>query len=256
MFPEGFSASQRLGFRLIVALAVRTATKVLAISAATRDDLARTFRMPHERICVTHLAADAAFYPRPADESASVRARYRLPEDYLLYFGINKPHKNLLRLVEAYARLRHAPPLVLAGRADPRYPQARHRAAAFGMADRVVFVGDVASVDVPALYSGATLFIFPSLYEGFGLPPLEAMACGVPVLCSDRSSLPEVVGDAALTFDPTDIESIADAMQRGLADGDLRASLRERGRVQAARFSWERTAQATLAAYREAIGKV
>jgi alpha-1,3-rhamnosyl/mannosyltransferase len=250
VFPEGFSAAQRLSFRLMISLALRTSAAITVISGATRDDLARYFGLRADRVYVTYLAADASFYPRPAAEVAIIRARYRLPEHYILYVGINKPHKNLPRLVEAYARIGDAPPLVLAGREDPRYPEARVQAEALGLTKRVCFGGDIASADLPALYSGAMLFVFPSLYEGFGLPPLEAMACGAPVICSNTSSLPEVVGDATLTFDPHDVEAIAATMRRALDDAELRESLREGGLAQAAKFSWERTAQETLKAYR------
>ncbi len=250
MFPQGFTAWQRLSFRLTVWLALRTSGAVAAISGATRDDLRKHFDLQSDRIRVTPLAADAAFCPRPTTEVAAVREHYRLPENYLLYFGINKPHKNLQRLVEAYARLVSAPPLVLAGREDPRYPQARTQAEALGLGRRVFFPGEIAEAELPALYSGAVLFVFPSLYEGFGLPALEAMACGTPVVCSNSSSLPEVVGDAAVTFDPLSVDDMADAIGRVLADADLRVELRERGRAQATHFTWERTAQETLKAYR------
>lgn len=250
VFPEGFSAGQRLIFRLMVGLALRTARAVIAISAATRADLVRYFNLSPERVHVTPLAADASFYPRPPAEVAAVRARYGLPDQYILYVGINKPHKNLPRLIEAYAKIAGAPPLVLAGREDARYPQARERVEALGLGGRVCFPGDIASADLPALYSGASLFVFPSLYEGFGLPPLEAMACGVPVVCSNRASLLETVGDAALTFAPEDVEAMASAIRRALHDAYLRASLRQHGLARAAQFSWERTAQETLKIYR------
>jgi len=250
VFPQGFTAWQRLSFRLMVGAALRTSRAAVAISGATRDDLRKHFDLQGDRVWVTPLAADTAFHPRPATEIATVCDRYGLPERYLLYFGINKPHKNLQRLVQAYARLGDAPPLVLAGREDPRYPQARAQAEALGLGRRVLFLGEIAEADLPALYSGGVLFVFPSLYEGFGLPVLEAMACGTPVVCSNRSSLPEVVGNAAVTFDPLSVDDMANAIGRVLADADLRAELRERGRAQAARFTWERTARETLKAYR------
>lgn len=249
VFPQGFSAAQRLTFHLTMGLALRTARAVIAISSTTRADLLRYFNLSPDRVHVTPLATDANFYPRPPAEVAAVRARYGLPERYILYVGINKPHKNLPRLVEAYAKIEGAPPLVLAGREDARYPQARVRVEALGLSERVCFPGDIVSADLPALYSGASLFVFPSLYEGFGLPPLEAMACGVPVICSNRASLPEIVGDAALTFDPEDVEAIASAMRRVLDNASLRDNLRQRGLARAAQFSWERTAQETFKIY-------
>ncbi|HIQ02105.1 MAG TPA: glycosyltransferase family 1 protein, partial [Anaerolineales bacterium] len=133
------------------------------------------------------------------------------------------------------------------------HPESRERADSLDLGN-IRWLGPVPEADLPALYTGATTFVFPSLYEGFGLPVLEAMACGTPVACSNTSSLPEVVGDAALTFDPTDTAGIADAVARLLEDADLQADLRERGLRRAARFSWERTARATLTVYRETAG--
>jgi alpha-1,3-rhamnosyl/mannosyltransferase len=202
-----------------------------------------------------------------------LRRRLALPERYALYLGSNKPHKNLPRLIEAWARVRrsevgtrhthHAtrnnskskirnPKLLIAGAWDERYPEAKHLAESLYVTDSVHFLGPIPNADLPILYAGAELFIFPSLYEGFGLPVLEAMACGTPVACSNASSLPEVTGDAALLFDPTDVATMAAAMQQMLGDQTLRRELSEKGRAQAARFSWERTAQEALAAYRVA----
>jgi glycosyltransferase involved in cell wall biosynthesis len=157
--------------------------------------------------------------------------------------------------VEAYARLRNTQyairntPLLIAGAWDTRYPESQSLAAPLG--DAVRFLGAVDDADLPALHSAATLFAFPSLYEGFGLPVLEAMACGAPVVCGNRSSLPEVAGDAALLVDPTDTDAIAAALRRVLEDDDLRRSLSEKSLIQATTFSWQRTAAETLAVYRE-----
>ena len=136
---------------------------------------------------------------------------------------------------------------------DRRYPEPQLQVKALGLEDRVRFLGTVPEDDLPALYGGATVFVFPSEYEGFGLPVLEAMACGTPVACSNTSSLPEVAGDAVLYFDPTNIESMAHTLDRMLADAELRADLRERGLARASDFSWERTAQETLKVYRKAL---
>jgi alpha-1,3-rhamnosyl/mannosyltransferase len=186
----------------------------------------------------------------------AVRRRYALPERYVLYLGSNKPHKNLIRLIEAWALLAEygtRSTLLIAGTWDPRHPEPRLLARRLGL-ENIRWLGPVPEPDIPALYAGATAFVFPSLYEGFGLPVLEAMACGTPVACSNTSSLPEVVGDAALLFDPTDAAGIAEALSRLMHDADLRADLRERTLRQAARFSWERTARATLTVYRQTAG--
>ena len=147
------------------------------------------------------------------------------------------------------------PKLLIAGAWDQRYLEPKRLTESLGMTESVRFLGPVADADLPALYAGADLFVFPSLYEGFGLPVLEAMACGTPVACSNTSSLPEVAGDAALLFDPTDIQAMVGAMDLALGDANMREELRRRGAAQAARFSWERTAQATMEVYRDVVRK-
>ncbi len=253
VLPAYFSARQRLFFRLAHGLALRASSVVLVISSTTRDDLVRCFGMEPGKVIVTPLAADEHFRPQSPEEVARVRHLYGLPDEYVLYVGSNKPHKNLVRLVQAWAAVESATAnacLVIAGHWDARYPEALQSAEKAGLADRILFVGAVADADLAALYSGARCFVFPSLYEGFGLPVLEAMACGTPVACSNVSSLPEVVGDATLLFDPLEVDSMADALARLLAGADLRAEMDERGLQRAACFSWERTTRQTLEAYR------
>ena len=264
IYPQYFSATQRLIFRVAHMLAVRTARRVLAISEASKTDLLRTFGIDTARVVVTPLAADSHFTPQPAESITAVRRKYALPEHYVLYFGSNKPHKNLTGLVKAWglrnAECRRSPPkpggagmhnagLVIGGHWDRRYTEAQEAVEESGLKNEVKFIGPVDDADLPALYSGALLFVFPSLYEGFGLPALEAMACGTPVACSNTSSLPEVVGDAGLTFDPQHVEAIADSLGRALGDPDLLADLRRRGLQRAAQFTWERVARQTLDVY-------
>jgi glycosyltransferase involved in cell wall biosynthesis len=179
-----------------------------------------------------------------------------LPTRYVLYFGSNKPHKNVPRLVEAFARKEirdHGIELVIAGHWDERYPEAKHATERLGLQDAVRFVGPVKDADLPALYGGAELFVFPSEYEGFGLPVLEAMACSAPVVCGNRSSLPEVAGDAALLCDPQDVVALARTIEQALTDRDLRATLQQRGLARAAQFSWEQTAQQTRQIYQSTM---
>ncbi len=237
-------------------LALLSSQHIIAISRHTRSDLAHDYRVPLERITVTPLAADSRFVPQPADAVAAVRARYELPPRYLLYLGANKPHKNLLRLLEAWQQVAAQVDdavLVLAGHHDPRYTEVGQFIDTHRLHARVRRVADVREEDVPALYSGAEVFVFPSLYEGFGLPPLEAMACGTPVLCSHSSSLPEVVDTAALLVDPTRVAELASGMLLLLTTPALQAQLRERGLHRAKTFSWERTARETLAVYEAAV---
>jgi len=284
LFPQHSTARARLLFRWATALALRAADRVIAISAATRRDLLAHFRVPPDRVVAIPLAADPAFRPQPADAIAALRNRHHLPPGYVLYLGSNKPHKNLVRLVEAWEIVNRKSQianrksqianrtLVMAGAWDARYPEARERAQTLGLGDRIRWLGPVAEAELPALYAGASLFVFPSLYEGFGLPVLEAMACGTPVICSNVSSLPEVAGDpstdrstgsrgtsgpaAALLVDPLDVAALAAAIGRALGDETLGGELRQNGLRQAARFTWERTAQQTLVIYRAQIGRV
>lgn len=260
VFPGYFSAAQRLIYRLTNRLALSAARVVLSDSHSTKADLIRRFDVEPDRILVAAPAAGERFCPQPPEVIASTQARYALPERYALYLGINKPHKNLVRLVKAWQKLiNEVKPrglkLVIAGRWDERYPEAKRIVEATALQGEVVFAGPIHDAGLPAIYSGATLFVYPSLYEGFGLPVLEAMACGAPVACSSTSSLPEVAGDAALYFDPDDVDSIASTVRRAIADPDLRADLQRRGRARASQFTWERTARQTMAAYRLAAGK-
>ena len=171
----------------------------------------------------------------------------------MLYMGINKPHKNLVFLLEVFSELDTKVKLVLAGKEDPRYPEARQKAERLNLGESVVFLGEVADNDLPMLYSGAELFVFPSLHEGFGLPVLEAIACGTPVVCSNTSSLPEIVADAALTLDPLDREAWAVALMEVLEREALRAEMREKGLKRAAAFSWEETARRTWEVYQSTL---
>ncbi|GAB4559213.1 MAG: glycosyltransferase family 1 protein [Anaerolineae bacterium] len=257
LFPRHVSFSARWLFPILARLALRTATRVIAISQATKDDLIRRLGISPDRIDVVPLAADPAFCPAPSTAITTVRERLALPRDYVLYVGSNKPHKNLVTLVRAWARLYEEDQhggcqLVIAGPWDPRYPEARDEAASLLERAAIRFLGPVPEPDLPALYSGATAFVFPSLYEGFGLPVLEAMSCGTPVVCADRSSLREVAADAAILVDPTDVATIARGIATVLHDGELRVRLREAGLRRAREFNWQETARQTIETYRQA----
>ena len=255
LYPHYYTAIQRLIFRVAHTLALHAARTVIAISETTKRDFVRLFRVPENKIVVTPLAADSHFRPAAPQAIAALRRRFGLPENYILYFGSNKPHKNLVRLVTAFGQsplfnLQSSLALIIAGHWDTRYPEAKQLTEQRGWQDRVKFIGPVAEADLPALYSGALLFIFPSEYEGFGLPVLEAMACGAPVACANTSSLPEVAGEAALLFDPTSIEALSEAMAQVSMDAARRAHLQEQSLKQAAQFSWRQTAFQTLQIYR------
>ncbi|HEY3080517.1 MAG TPA: glycosyltransferase family 1 protein [Chloroflexota bacterium] len=244
-------------------VAARRARVILADSHASRHDIVRLLSVPRHRVRVVPLGVDPEFRPAPATEVAAVRARYHLPERYVLYSGGLDVRKNVERLVLAYARARvgHGvtEPLVITGDASRR--GALHRPLPplierLGLGEHVRLPGLVPDAELPALYTGATLFVYPSRYEGFGLPVLQAMACGTPVACSRGGSLIEVAGEAALTFAPDDEPGLAAALVRGLQDEPLRQRLRGAGLDRAAAFTWEKTAAATLQAYADAVAAV
>jgi glycosyltransferase involved in cell wall biosynthesis len=260
IYPEYFRASQRLFYRLTHMLALQAATMTIAVSQATQADLLRYFRVDARRIVVIPEAASAHLRPQPSAPIVAVRHKYALPENYVLYLGSNKPHKNLVRLIDAWRTVNSQFPnsnwkLVIAGHWENRYPEAKQRVTETGLEECVLFIGSVGEADLPALYSGATLFAFPSLYEGFGLPVLEAMVCGTPVISSNTSSLPEVAGEAALLVDPRNPDALAEAMSRVLQNQELRQSMREKGLERAACFSWEHTARKTLVVYEHCPGR-
>ncbi|MCL7454180.1 MAG: glycosyltransferase family 4 protein [Anaerolineae bacterium] len=262
-FPQAHTLSQNLYLRWSTRHNARSATRVLADSEATRRDLIRLYGIPEARIAVVYPGRDESLVPvhDPLLLDA-VQARYGLRAPYILYLGTLHPRKNLVRLVQAFAHLQSrasetAYPLarlqlVLAGQKGWLYEEVFAEVKRLGLEGRVVLTGYVAGEDLPALLSGAEAFAFPSLYEGFGFPVLEAMACGVPVVCSGTSSLPEVAGDAALLVDPLDVEAIGSALFRLLTDDKLSRELVARGLEQVQRFSWRRCAQQTLANFEQA----
>jgi len=234
--------------------AVRRAQAILAISHSTRQDLIDLLAVPPEKVTVTHLAAGPEFQPvTEADRLAAVRQTYGLPQDFVLFVGTIEPRKNLKTLLQAWTLLpgdlSHYR-LVIAGRKGWLHEEVFRLMNSLHLNDAVRFIGAVRPEDLPALYSAARLFVLPSLYEGFGLPVLEAMACGTPVVCSNTSSLPEVAGDAALLVSPDDPVAMAQAIAQALTDETLRAQLVERGLKRAAAFSWSITARQTLEVYR------
>jgi alpha-1,3-rhamnosyl/mannosyltransferase len=253
-FPQLVSPQARLLARLTTRLALRASNHFLAISEATRREFLARYRLDSAKITAVPLAADAQFTPQPGTAVAALRQKLNLPKRYVLYLGINKPHKNLVRLVAAWQMVAQAvpdaPPLIIAGAWDGRYGEVKTAVAQHNLSQQVHFLGPVADADLPALYSGAALFVFPSLAEGFGLPVLEAMACGTAVACANSSSLPEVGGSAAAYFDPTDSQQMASVLQALVQDEATLAELGQKGVVQAATFSWEETAVATLSQYR------
>jgi len=243
-FPEEFPR-QRWYFRTFVPSVLRTSAVVVADSAQTREDVIDNYGLSPSRVIVIAPGVDPSrFFPQP---DASLRIKQFGLGRYLLYVGNLLPHKNLHRFLEAFSHVQGDVLLVIAGYRDPRYwPALARRAEALGVASRIRFLDFVPAGALPALYSEALGVVLPSLYEGFGLPVLEAMACGSPVVASTTGGLREVVGDAALTADPLDVHAFAAALQRIVDDPELRSSLRERGLAQAARFRWAEAARNIL----------
>jgi len=256
-FPECFRLRERLRNKIWVRASARRAETVIAISEYAKRDLVQTYGIDPERVVVTLLAADPEFRPpERRTETQEVRRRYEIDGPYLLYVGNIQPRKNLKRLIQAYGQLLAAGEtqhrLVIVGQKAWLYSDVFEEARRAGLSEQITFTGYVPQEDLRHLYAGAGAFVFPSLFEGFGLPVLEAMACGAPVITSRTSSLPEVAGDAALYIDPYRVEELAGALRRLTHDDALRARLSAAGLEQAARFSWEETARQTLRAYEQA----
>jgi len=254
--PEWFSPRDRLVLNTGIGATLRRARAVITISRFSRGEISRFYGIPEALIHVTHLAPGAAVAGQQSAAGAAPSGKFSNLRPYVLAVGNLQPRKNLARLASAFAGVcrRGAPHrLVIAGKAEWKESDVYRAIRECGIEDRVVLPGYVPDGDLPDLYRDADVFVFPSLYEGFGLPVLEAMACGAPVVCSSAASLPEVAGDAALMADPNDTGSIENALMEVISDPVLRASLRAKGQARAAGFSWRRTAEETLAVYRSVL---
>ena len=252
-FPELFPWKHRLLLNWLIPMAAHHAAAVITGSESTRRDLVELYDVPEEKVFVTPYAADPIYQPMPREEARrAVSTRLGVPCPYVLAVGVLQPRKNLPRLVRAYGRICARVPqrLVLVGKQGWAGEELQEAVAEIPREKKPIFTGYVADADLPALYAGADLFVYPSLYEGFGLPPLEAMACGAPVLTSNTSSLPEVVGDAGAMVDPRNEGALAARMRELLEDPRARAELAERGLERARLFDWKHTARETIEVYR------
>jgi glycosyltransferase involved in cell wall biosynthesis len=231
----------------------------VADSHFTARELTTVLGVAEAKIRIIHCGIGPQYQPcAQVHDMEPMRRRYGLPDAFIFFLGVLEPKKNLERTISAYADLRRrrkdVPRLVIGGGRSFGWKNRRVFALARSLGDAVLFTDFIAPADLPAVYGMAEMLVFPSLYEGFGLPPVEAMACGTPVISSNRAALPEIAGDAALLVDPLRTDDIADAMERILVDSGLRAELQERGRINARRFDWRQAARTMLKVFDEAVG--
>jgi glycosyltransferase involved in cell wall biosynthesis len=251
--PETFKRRSWMQMRLTVRRTARAASHIVTDSEYSRQDILRTYRLPPERVTTTPLAASSRFKPV---NDPQVLEKYGISGDYILAVGSIQPRKNIARLIRGYSRMlsRHsdnAPKLVIVGKRAWLFEDTIRAAAVSSANDKILFTGYAPESDLAALYTGALCFAYPSYFEGFGIPLLEAMRCGTPTITSDRTCFPEVVGDASLIIDPFDEESIAAGLWRMISDAGLREQLRSRGFVQSSLFDWRDTARLTVDVYEQ-----
>lgn len=258
--PETFNRRSWMQLRLTVRKTARRAAQIITVSEYSRDDISRTYGIAPRRITVTPEAAPPHFLPVTNEtELRRIRESYGISGDYILSLCSIQPRKNLVRLIEAYACLRGVrpevklPQLVLAGKRGWLDSETFRAAEQNALGKDILFTGYVPEQDLAGLYSGAICFVYPSYFEGFGLPVVEAMQCGVPVIAGNRTSLPEVVGDAGLLFDPFDTQALVKALTQVIDDSEYRAVLRAQGLERAKEFNWKTTAQLTLGVYQRAV---
>lgn len=252
--PETEKFAARVYWRLQIPIAARRSDFIITDSEHARNEIMADFRIPGEKIKAIMLGFDPVMLePRDEARGREVRGRYGLPDDYILYVGTIQPRKNLDTLIEAFGRLKRerklANRLVITGRKGWLFDSLFARIRELALGDEVIFTGFVPDEELPYIYDGAAAFVYLSFFEGFGLPPLEAMACGVPVITSNTTSLPEVVGDAGIALPPKDVEGVAAALARILAEPGTAAAMKEKGVRRARTFSWESTARQTLEIY-------
>jgi glycosyltransferase involved in cell wall biosynthesis len=258
-YPDAFRPFNRWYLTHFTTQSVKRARAVITISESTRRDVIDFLGVSPERVHTIYCGADDSFRPLPAAEVAAFKMQQGLPDRFVLYLGTLEPRKNVEGLVRAYARWRQrdpqAAPLVVAGGKGWYYQQIFKLVESLNLTDSVRFPGYVPQPELPLWYNAATLFVYPSHFEGFGLPVLEAMACGTPVITSTVSSLPEVVGTAGAgcLVDPTDHEALAEALARLMGDAEQRLTMAEHGLVQAANFRWQKSARETVAVYQKVL---
>lgn len=254
-YPAYFRLPNRLYLRLFTGLSCRRARRVIAISHSTKRDVIERFGLAASQVAVVYPGSEPRFRPLPQAQVQAFRAAHQLPDEFVLYLGTLEPRKNVAALVRAFARARRPGlKLVMAGGQGWKTDEMHRALRETGLEGEVILPGYVPDEDKPLWYNAARLFVYPSEYEGFGLPVLEALGCGVPVITANASSLPEVAGEAACLVPPGDVEALAEAMNALLGNAAQRDELAGRGPQQAARFSWPAAAQRTAEVYRQAVG--
>jgi glycosyltransferase involved in cell wall biosynthesis len=251
-FPEAFPAFMKFYLKLTTRFGVANAKKIITVSQSTKNDVVKVYGVDPSKIEVIHLGVDAKYQPLAYDQTQAVLDKYGLShKKYILFLGTLQPRKNIVRLTDAYVKLkkdyRIEEKLVIVGGKGWLWEPIVQKLESAKLSDAVVHLGYVDEADKVALYNGATLLTLPALYEGFGLPPLEAMASGTPVVVSNISSLPEVVGDAGVLVDPNSVDSIAEGILKVLMDKNLQNEMSQKGMMRAKEFTWGKTAEKTLA---------
>lgn len=254
--PETETFMAKSYWRIQIPIAAKRANKIITISDYARKEISGYFKLEEKNIAVVPNCYEDRFRPiSDAEELEQIRSKYSLPSNYILYVGTIQPRKNLNLLIKSFFSLKKSgkisQKLVIAGRKGWLYSSLFDLIKELGIEGEVIFTGFVPDEELPYIYNMADIFVYLSLFEGFGIPPLEAMACGIPVVCSNSTSLPEVVGDAGILVDPTDQKSVEEAILKVLKNPELRDEMREKGLFQAGKFSWERTAMDTLRVYGE-----
>ena len=261
LFPEKFELFHRMAYQLLVPALTRRADRLIAVSESTKRDIVKLFKIAEDKITVVTEGANAFF--KPVTDSAllkKIKEKYSLPEKYFLYVGMFEPRKNIPSIIEAFRRLKDKcileHKLVLVGKKGWMYKEIFNTVKSLKLASDVIFTGYISDYELPLVYSGAEIFIFPSAYEGFGLPILEAMSCGLPVITSNISSMPEVSKGAALLVNPGVLEEIADAMEKIINDKPLKEAMIKKGLEEAKKYSWEKAAKETLEVYKAVLKNI
>ncbi|AHL23102.1 glycosyltransferase family 4 protein [Thermococcus nautili] len=254
LFPKFYHLALRYTYRFLLPRTLKTADAIIADSHNTKLDIIKYFKIPEEKIRVVHLGVDEDYKPLPENEVEKIKQKYNLNYPFILYVGGLAPNKNVSTLIKAYYKLKKKKfehKLLITGVKRYKYEDIFELIGKLNLQRDIIFTGYVPREDLPSLYNAADLFVYPSLYEGFGLPPLEAMACGTPVITSNTSSLPEVVGNAGIMVNPYDVNGLTKAMYEVLTNKGLREELSKKGLRRAKLFSWRKTAEETLKVYEE-----